>query len=61
MQGSLPYSLNQDNVEKMFYEQLKTGDYVDARFNENDWRLAKVIDRDNKCLSVTFDGSPPNI
>ena len=60
MQGSTNYSLSQDNVEKMFYDQIRSGDYVDARNSDNEWKLAKVIDRDNKHLAIIYDGYPPN-
>lgn len=50
----------QDNIEKVFFEQVKPGDYIDARYADDDWKLAKVIDRDNKYISIIFDGCPPN-
>lgn len=36
---------NQQNIEKSFFQQLKPGDYIDARFGDDDWKLAKVIDK----------------
>ena len=60
MQGSTNFSLNQDNVEKMFFDQIRSGDYVDARNSDNEWKLAKVIDRDNKHLAIIYDGCPPS-
>lgn len=36
---------SQDSIEKAFFEQIKPGDYVDARFSDEDWKVAKVIDR----------------
>lgn len=36
---------NQDNAEKSFFQQLKPGDFVDARYGDDDWKVAKVIDR----------------
>ena len=60
MQASTNYSLNQDNVEKMFFDQIRSGDYIDARNSDNEWKLAKVIDRDNKHLAILYDGYPPS-
>lgn len=36
---------NQENLEKAFFEQLKIGDYVDSRYGDDDWKLAKVIEK----------------
>ena len=36
---------NQDGIEKAFFEQIKAGDYVDARYGDDDWKVAKVVDR----------------
>ena len=36
---------NQDAMEKAFFDQIKPGDYVDARFSDDDWKVAKVVDR----------------
>lgn len=59
MQNSATIAMSQDNVEKVFFEQLKPGDFIDARYAENDWKLAKVIDREQKFLTIIFDGYPP--
>lgn len=47
---------NQDMLEKGFFEQLHPGDFVDVKNSDSEWKLAKVIDKDNKYLSVMFDG-----
>jgi len=51
---------SQENIEKAFFEQLQPGDYIDAKCGEDDWKLAKVIDRENKYVSLIYDGCPPN-
>lgn len=38
-------SITQDSLEKNFFEQLKSGDYVDVKHIEGEWKLAKVIDK----------------
>lgn len=50
---------SQESLEKSFFEQIRPGDYVDAKDPDDKWRLAQVIDRDNRFLSLIFDGSPP--
>lgn len=36
---------SQENIEKQFFQQLRPGDYIDAKYADDDWKLAKVIDR----------------
>ena len=58
MQSSCNFS--QDNAEKLFFEQLRPGDFLDARYSDNEWKLANVIDRDQKYCVIIYDGYPPN-
>ena len=46
----------QENIEKYFFQQLQPGDYIDARYSEKEWKLAKIIDKENRYLTIMFDG-----
>ena len=35
----------QESVEKHFFQQIQPGDFIDARYTEKEWKLAKVIDK----------------
>lgn len=47
---------SQDMLQKSFFDQLRPGDFIDVKNTQGNWKLAKVIDKDNKYLSVIFDG-----
>jgi hypothetical protein len=47
---------SQDNLEKYFFAQLQPGDFIDAKYTEKEWKLAKVIDKEHKYLTIMFDG-----
>jgi hypothetical protein len=32
------------------------GHYLDVRFDETNWKIAKVVDKDKRYLYVSFDG-----
>lgn len=53
-------SQSQEALERNFFEQVKSGDYVDVKHQQQgEWKLAKVIDKENKYMSIIFDGYPP--
>lgn len=51
---------SQENIEKSFFSQLQSGDYVDAKYENDEWKLAKVIGKEHKYLNLLYDGYPPN-
>lgn len=48
--------MNQDLIEKNYYEQLMVGHYVDVRYSEHEWKIAKIIDKDKRYAVVSFEG-----
>ena len=48
--------MSQDAIEKNYYESIMAGHYIDVRYAENDWRMAKVIERDKRYGVIIFDG-----
>ena len=45
-----------DALEKAYYDQLIPGQYLDVKYSEYDWKIAKIVDRDRRYASVLFDG-----
>ena len=48
--------MNQEAIEKSYYEQLMPGHYLDVRISEAEWKLAKIKDKDNRYISISYDG-----
>lgn len=49
--------MNQDAIEKNYYESIMVGHYIDVRYAENDWKIAKIIERDKRYALVSFDAT----
>jgi hypothetical protein len=45
-----------ESIEKNYFQYLQPGEYIDFRSSENEWKLAKVIQRENKRLTIMCDG-----
>lgn len=48
--------MNQDLIEKNYYEQLMVGQYLEAKYSEQEWKICKLIDKDKKYAVVSFEG-----
>jgi tRNA U34 2-thiouridine synthase MnmA/TrmU len=48
--------MNQDLIEKNYYEQLIVGHYIDAKYSEQEWKMGKLIDKDKKYAVISFEG-----
>ena len=35
--------MNHDIIEKTYFEQLMVGHYIDAKYSEHEWKLAKIV------------------
>jgi hypothetical protein len=44
-------------TEKKYFELITTGHYIDVQNAENEWAMARVLEKDKKSLWVAFDGS----
>lgn len=49
--------MNQDLIEKNYYESLMVGHYIDVRYSEHEWKIAKISERDKRYAVVVFDGT----
>lgn len=49
--------MNQDLIEKNYYESLMVGHYIDVRYSEHEWKIAKITERDKRYAVVAFDGT----
>ena len=47
--------MNQDAIEKNYYESIMAGHYIDLRYAENEWKIAKIIERDKRYAVVALD------
>ena len=48
----------QDNQKPTISQLYEVGDFIDAKDNQGDWRVATIIDKteNNKLFKVRFDG-----
>lgn len=44
------------NIESSCLQKLQKDDYVDVRHGKQDWRLARILQRQGKCLRIVYDG-----
>jgi hypothetical protein len=44
------------NIESACLQKLQVLDYIDVRRSKEDWKLAKIVDRQGKCLIILYDG-----
>jgi|688.fasta_scaffold245225_1 hypothetical protein len=49
--------MNQDAIEKNYYESLMAGHYIDVRYSDKEWKMAKIIERDKRYAVIVFDAT----
>ena len=49
--------MNQDVIEKNYYESLMAGHYIDVRYSDQEWKMAKIIERDKRYAVIVFDAT----
>jgi len=47
--------MNQDLIEKNYYEQLMVGHYIDVKYSDHEWKIAKILEKDKRYALVQFE------
>lgn len=48
--------MNQEAIEKGYFETLTAGHYIDVRYSDKEWKIARIIDRDKRYATIAYDG-----
>lgn len=46
-----------DQLQKKYFEELPKGYFVDVKVSENEWKVGRVMEKDNKYMVVSYDDS----
>ncbi len=49
--------MNQDLIEKNYFESLMAGHYIDVRYTDQEWKIAKIVERDKRYAVIIFDAT----
>jgi tRNA U34 2-thiouridine synthase MnmA/TrmU len=48
--------MNPDLAEKNYYEQLMVGHYLDVKYSEQEWKIARITEKDKRYAVVVYEG-----
>lgn len=47
--------MSQESIEKNYFDSLIAGHYIDVKYSDQEWKIAKIIERDKRYALVAFD------